>query len=303
MHQNFTYTDLADRYLKGKLSEGERLAFEEKMRQDPLLANEMSLQKDIYQALGETRRIALKNRLNQVPIDHSPWTPWQGFKTAAVVGTLLLAGASYYYFDSSDEPSKATAIDTPASTSESVVSPKTYTFIPDRASEDVVPDSDAQATVEAVDQSKEEVAPVTPSLSPRTTRPPSRRATPTIVRPEVVSEFDEDETSVDYYDFRVPEKQLLQTNDHQQEDVAIEALSDSGYDFHYQFYDNKLYLHGDFHSSPYKIIALNTETNKKLFLEFDNAYYRIEKHRKAVPLIEIKDSALVKSLKNLSRID
>ena len=291
MHQNFTYTDLADRYLKEKLSEDERLAFEEKMQQDPLLASEMNLQRDIYHALGETRKRALKNRLDQVPVHHAPWTSWPGVRTAAAIGTLLLVGVGYYYVASPAESTEAVVA--PVSSVRPTIYSTTYAL--DHTPVRAAPKVDVSAITKATNP------PVaTPSAeAPRT----PARTTPAIIRPDVVSEFDEDVSSVDYHDFNVPEKQSLQGSAYQEEDVTIEARSDSDYDFHYQFYDNKLYLHGDFHSAPYKIIALNTETDKKLFLEFNHAYYRIGEHQRAVPLIKIEDSSLIKSLKSLNRVD
>ena len=291
MYQN--YTDVVDRYLKGDLSGSERQAFEEKLRQDPLLAQEMSLQKDIYVALGETRKAALKHRLNQVSIDHSPWAPWQGFKTAAVVGTLLVVGASTYYYFNADA-TVAPIADT--SVTQRITYPKAYTLnhtpvaiIPEKETPDV------PATVEEpIAQNRVSVR----SSTHRTKGIPS-----IIVRPEVVSEFAEDTPAINYNDFKAPEKTTLQGSSYQEEGVTIEALSDSQYNFHYQFYDGKLYLHGDFYGMPYKIIALNTDDDKKLFLEFDEAYYRIGEHREVVPLVRIEDSTLVESLRDLGKVD
>lgn len=297
MHQNSTYTDLVDRYLKGKLSQSEQLAFEDKMRQDPLLAHEISWQKDIYQVLGETRRVALKNRLDQVPVHTTPWMAWSGSKVAATVGALLVAGTGfYYYFSPLGDP--ANAIDNSLPTTPSVVYPRAYTLrhappavaprvnLPE-ASVAVPPAVASSEKVPVPDQSK--------------TKPTLAEVRPTIVRPDVVSEFAED-TSVDYSDFAPPEKQTLQRNNYREEDVAIETLTDSQYDFHYQFYNNKLFLHGNFRGLPYKIIALNTEVDKKLFLEFNHTYYRIKKRKKVAPLVAIEDSTLVNSLQELEQV-
>ncbi len=292
MHQNFTHTDVVDRYLKGDLSGSERQAFEDKLRQDPLLAHEMSLQKDIYVALGETRKAALKHRLNQVSIDHSPWTRWQGFKTAAVVGTLLIVGAStYYYLDADDTITPA--IDT--SVVERITYPKAHTL--NHTPVAIIPEREAPNLPATVEE------PVTRNDASVRSSSRTRDIAPTIVRPKVVSEFTEDTPAIDYSDFKAPEKKTLQGASYQEEDVAIEALSDSEYNFHYQFYDGKLYLHGDFYGMPYKIIALNTEADKKLFLEFDESYYRIGEHRKVVPLVKIEDRTLVKSLRDLGKVD
>ena len=299
MHQNFTHSDIADRYLKGQLSKNEQWAFEEKMRQDPLLASEMALQKDIYQALGETRKAALKNRLDQVSIDHSPWASWQEVKMAAVVGTLLIVGASsYYYFGQSTESVTPLGLGTDAPT-KNITYPKAYTL--KHAPIEVVPEITAPED-EATTQPEAAIVQKSTTARSETSRVLPTNIAPTIVRPDVVSKFTEDAPTINYSDFKAPEKQTLQGNFYQEEDIAIEALSDSKYDFHYQFYDNKLYLHGDFYGMPYKIIALNTETDKKLFLEFNDTYYHIGEHREVIPLVAIEDSTLVKSLKNLGKV-
>lgn len=295
MHQNFTHTDLMDRYLKGKLSASEQQAFEDKMQQDPLLASEMSLQQEIYNALSETRKSALKHRLNQVPVHQSPWAPWTGLKTAAVVGTLFLVGATYYYMDSSTTLPKGT-VELP---NRQVSYPKAYVL--DRAIESTKTEENLPALPPSPAPEEVAVEEEVPTSLPSPRKRSS--ATPTIVRPEVVSEFDEEVLSVDYDDFNVPEKQTLQGTSYQEEEVAIETLPDSDYDFHYQFYDNKLYLHGNFRGVPYKIIALNTEADKKLFLEFEGAYYRIGEQREAIPLVAIEDSVLVENLRSLSQAD
>ena len=309
MHQNFIYTDLVDQYLKGKLSKDERLAFEEKIQQDPLLANEVSLQQDIYEALGEARKAALKNRLNQVPIHQSPRAPWQGFKTAAVIGTLLLAGASSYYYVNSLTQSTEATISSTTATTKQVKYPKAYTLSHRSVVSEVEKPSAAPRPAEAETPfpSAASEATTPANVATRTNKPTVANQNipnPTVVRPEVVSQFaEEDDVSINYDDFNVPAKQALQGNNYQKEDVAIETLSDSDYHFHYQFYDNKLYLYGEFYGLPYKIIALNTEADKKLFLEFKDDYYHIGEHRDIVPLEKIDDDALVKSLNKLSQAD
>ena len=122
MSQDFTYT--IDRYLKGQLSEEERRALEEKMQQDPLLAQEVAWQKDIYHALGDVRRAALKSRLDNVVIHPTPYFLGQRWLTAAAVGTLLLAGATYYYL-APEEPELAAA---PQKVEAPLTYPEAYTL-------------------------------------------------------------------------------------------------------------------------------------------------------------------------------
>ena len=288
MSQDFTYT--IDRYLKGQLSEEERHALEEKMQQDPLLAQEVTWQKDIYHALGDVRRAALKSRLDNVVIHPAPYLFGQRWMTAAVVGALLLAGAAYYYV-ALEEPELAPA---PQRVEVTLTYPKAYPLprIPQRDTpERVVPPTASSRVFSSASESSH-------ALSAEI-----KRAQPTVVPPQVTSQFAEDTSAVDYGDFAAPEKATLQENTRPEENATVAALPDSRYTFHYQFFDNKLYLHGDFDQTPYKIIALNTEDSKKLFLEFDGAYYRISEHEAVVPLTKIEDPALVKSLQSVSAIN
>ena len=288
MNPNLTYT--IDRYLKGKLSEEERHALEEKMQQDPLLAQEVTWQKDIFHALGDVRRAALKGRLDSVVIHPTPHFFGQRWLAAAAVGTLLLVGSAYYYLTSKE----AELAVVPQKVAAPLAYPEAYILqrVPQRSAPAVV----APVIVPSENFPSEVKASRTSSA---TTQP----VQPTVVPPQVTSQFDEDTPAVDYRDFEAPEKSALQENAYQKENVTVEALSDNRYTFHYRFFDNKLYLHGDFDRIPYKIIALNTGDDKKLFLEFDGSYYRISKHKTAVPLVEIKDPALLENLKSVGAIN
>lgn len=288
MNQDLTYT--IDRYLKGNLSEEERRALEDKMQQDPLLAHEVTWQKDIYHALGEVRRAALKSRLDDVVVHQTPHFIGQRWLTAAVVGTLLLAGSAYYYLIA-EEPERAI-------TPQKVEAPLTYSEVYPLQR---IPQRSAPATI-APAEAPSPVVNNTANTS-STTSTEAEPTLPAVIPPQVVSEFNEEASAVNYNDFEAPEKSALQENAYREENVTVEALSDSRYTFHYQFFDNKLYLHGSFDQTPYKIIALNTENDKKLFLEFDGAYYRISAHKAVVPLLKIEDPALVQSLKSMSSIN
>ncbi len=288
MSQDFTYT--IDCYLKGQLSEEERRALEEKMQQDPLLAHEVTWQKDIYHALGDVRRAALKSRLDDVIIHPTSYFLRQRWLTAAAVGTLLLAGSAYYYLTSA-EPERIVAL-------QKVEAPFMY---PEGYPLQRIPQRSAPATI-ATAEAPSSVADNTANTS-STTSTEAQSTPPLVTPPQVVSEFEEENPTVDYNDFTAPEKAALQENVYREENVTVAAVSDSRYTFHYQFFDNKLYLHGDFDQMPYKIIALNTENDKRLFLEFDGDYYRISKHEAVVPLLKIEDPALVQSLKSMSSIN
>ena len=285
MSQKFT-PELIDRYLKRQLSESEQLAFDAQLRQDPLLSNEIKWQQDIHQALVDTRRNALKSRLDQVPVNAT--YSYGSLKVAAVVATLLIAvGGLYYTYTQSPVAYEPFYSDkAPARIAYQEVYTIRQPTVKLEASSDHSPSTIAPVSV------KEETVAVAPKAPKNTTA----------TQPQVVSSFAEETPDIDYRDFEAPEKQALQGNDYASDDVAIEALVDSKYDFHYQFYDNKLYLHGDFQGTPYKIIALNTSEDKKLFLEFDGQYYHINRRTEPTPLLAIADPALIQDLQQLGKL-
>lgn len=292
MNQRFIYSEKADLYLKGKLSVSERIDFEEKMQKDPLLQSEIKLQREVYQALGEARKAGLKARLNQVPVDKSPWFSGASFKTAAVVSALVATSIATYLTLTPAEK----ALDRKIRLSESaqwqhsenvnsLAAPKPHIAIP------------------TVEESTEVILVPDEKTLTASNQPAAKLETkeiPTIKRPQVVSGFSEDEIALDYSDFDVPQKQALQTNISVDTEVAIEKVADDANPFHYQFYNGKLFLHGNFQEAPYNIIALNTENGRKLFLEYAGAYYHLEEQEAISPLISITDSSLVLELRRLS---
>ncbi|WKN41592.1 hypothetical protein [Tunicatimonas pelagia] len=293
MDQHFTYSEQVDRYLKGKLSASERAAFDEKIQQDPLLQNNVKLQQEIFQAIGETRKANIKARLNQIPIEQSPWLIGSPFRVAAVVSGLLVASVGTYLTltpsDSTFNPVDIASPETLSAKEQPIVqAPKPATVL--EPIPDVVIPEPNESTLVA-------------DARPTTIQRSATRELPTVRRPAVATEFSEDAIQVDYSDFEMPQKQALQANDAGETNISIERIVDKVYSFHYQFYDDKLFLHGDFAEEPYKIIALNTKSDRNLFLRYAENYYLLEEQTKISPMILIRDTTLVKQLNKLSAID
>ncbi|MES2386939.1 MAG: hypothetical protein V4543_02970 [Bacteroidota bacterium] len=69
---NESFQDKLDAFMAGNMPQNARLDFEAEMSRDPLLKNELELQHDIAKALGEQRRMALKNRLQKIDVSTIP---------------------------------------------------------------------------------------------------------------------------------------------------------------------------------------------------------------------------------------
>jgi hypothetical protein len=292
MDQHFSYSEQVDLYLKGKLSDSERIAFEEKIQQDPLLQSEMRLQQEIHQAISETRRAGLKARLDQVPIEQTPWFIGSTFKTAAVVSALVVTSVVTYLAIAPTDSEIPYEID-----------------IAEEGFEDYAKEADLEAPkpLAVLEQQTEAenpapIAEEAPASQPVITRK-EKSVIPTVRRPSVTSDFSEEPIQLDYSDFEAPKKQALQNNTVSDVNIAVERVADDVHTFHYQFYDDKLFLHGNFEADPYKVIAFNTKSTRKLFLEHAGQFYQLQEQKEVAPLIPIEDTTLVKELRHLSTVN
>jgi len=292
MDQHFSYSEQVDLYLKGKLSDSERIAFEKKIQQDPLLQSEMKLQQEIHQAISETRRAGLKARLDQVPIEQTPWFIGSTFKTAAVVSALVVTSVATYLAFTPTDSEISYEID-----------------IVEEGFESSAPEAGLEAPKpQALPEQQPKIANTSPVAEEATVPRPAitkkeELVIPTVQRPSVTSDFSEDPIQLDYSDFEAPQKQALQNNTVNDANIAVEWIVDTDHTFHYQFYDDKLFLHGNFEADPYKVIAFNAKSVRRLFLEHAGQFYQLQEQKEIAPLVPIEDTVLVKELRGLSAVN
>ena len=60
MDSKFDYTETIENYIRGEMSGDQKLQFESQLNQDPLLRDELNLQKDLIQSIQDVRRAELK---------------------------------------------------------------------------------------------------------------------------------------------------------------------------------------------------------------------------------------------------
>ncbi len=308
--KDFIYSEKFDDYLKGKLQKNEKLSFEEELRQDPLLRNEVKWQEEIHYALSDARRTYLKNRLDQVPVNSGGWYNFTGMQWAAVVSSfLILAGGTYYYYSQSNGNSvvetQVVSIDSPLPEKNPQVQVEKVqpSPLPQFNEEEYIADDEilTASSEVSVNNSEENISEVNKEVIPHNNKSLEKNL-PEIVRPDVLSSFQEESQTINYSDFESPDKHQLQGTASSTSEVEIETVANSKYSFHYQLFNGKLYLHGDFQGIPYKIIALNQDEKKKLFLEFNGNFYKLRELQETItPLELINDSTMINALIKLSR--
>lgn len=300
MDNHLIYSEFFDRYLKGKLSESEQEVFEEKVRQDPLLSSEIKFQKEVFSALGEARKAALKTRLDQVPVNNTGWFGMQAGRWAAVVSAVLvITTGSYFYLSRAVDTSEKHIIDIDP---DYAVTDNMKNDLP------VVPapvpnkDQQHQKSVDIASRSSVEVPEGSKDGSGEIPQHVNQEKTfvPDITRPDLVTGFAEDTQTINYQDFEAPEEKIAGNSAYDDAHIDIENIPHRQYNFHYQFIDHKLYLYGDFKGVPYKIIALNSEKDKRLFLEYNGHFYAIsDEQKEIVPLHPIEDSIFLRKLNRM----
>ncbi|MFK7899517.1 MAG: hypothetical protein AB8B61_02040 [Cyclobacteriaceae bacterium] len=94
MKSNFHDIASIEKYLSGSLSSSEVISFEKQLASDPLLSNEVSLQKDIIDGLKKHRNTELKSRLSGLTpypnyINIAKWT-WLGIAASGMITAGIL---------------------------------------------------------------------------------------------------------------------------------------------------------------------------------------------------------------------
>src|SRR6187402_149621 len=96
-----------DSFLRGDLSETELTAFNKAVSADPKLQQEVSIQRDIIDAVKQNRHQQLKDRLNAIDIKPVGVgffsTPY--FKLAASIGVVALIVGSFSVFNNNTKES------------------------------------------------------------------------------------------------------------------------------------------------------------------------------------------------------
>src|SRR3712207_22752 len=101
MNKGLNYSEKLEAYIRNELSEKEKLELEEQLRQDPLLQNELTLQKDIIASICDYRKHELKQRLNKIDVT-SKNSPGDFTVGGAILGGIAIVGvASFLIFKDS----------------------------------------------------------------------------------------------------------------------------------------------------------------------------------------------------------
>lgn len=302
---------MIDAYLTGKLSPEDSSRLLQSLEQDPALKEEFLLQKDMVQSLQSFRKQQLKARLNDIEVGSGySFTSAAGFKW--IVGTTLLAllgTAAYFAYNQLNLPANELEMQPielaqgsnvvleniripqkPSATlalKEEALTPAENFATEDAAaktSETMPPPADAGSTAEA-------------ALAERTSQDQARSGDPEIIKPEVITSFDEQDGMRNTPKVEAPADNLADIRSFDTKNIEVSTKEDKRYPFHYSFYENQLRIYGDFSQVPYEVLEVNSGISTNYYLYHDGKYYELNPKQKEISrLKELKNQKIIDEL-------
>ena len=304
MSTNKNYFDLIDSYLNGEMTNHEAIEFESQLQKDPLLENEFQLQKDIVNSIRAFRQAELKATLNTV--DVGVGGTFTVLKVAAGIGVIALLGLGVYYFSGNlnknqlDGASKNSSLIVEKEEAEETT-PKTETNdLVEEVNDQIakVADDEEKTIVKTEEPIKQEAQISNSKDIVTTSEEVVKSEQPEIKLPEVVEAFDKEEGQISE-NIKVPENKLNKVTETYLPKTEVVEMDHRKYSFHYQFYNNKLYLYGEF-DNKYEILELNTPAGISIYMFYKDNFYELEQNQeKITPLNAIQDSTLMRDLKTI----
>ena len=314
---------MIDAYLTGNLNPEDSSRLMESLGQDPALKEEFLLQKDLVHSLQNKRRAELKNRLNQIEVG-------TGYTVPSALGLKFIAGAAlvallgtgtYFALNQTDEVAENAPVITqteekavPQSTiTETVNETETEQIKESEASPVAQPEekvseataeekSSAGQTLKAEEKSKPAVEkPKAPVREQKAAKPAADAlaapASAEVVKPEVITFFDEQDPAGKAPVAETPEDKLKNSRKFNTQNIEVSTKTDRRYPFHYRFFDNQLSIYGDFSKVPYEVLEVNTGSQASYFLYHNGVYYELNPEQRTITrLKELTNERLIKEL-------
>jgi len=293
-----------DSYLRNELSSSELSAFEAEMSNNPELMDQVRFEQTVVEGISQYRKAELKARLDAIEIG-SGWIGIGQLGSSALVksvgGVLVasLVGVSAYFVFTAEEN-----VTSPETVYESVeiTSPKqseSYQFefpeLSDQKVSSVVSESSPNVAEKRNATSVEKVEPLPTTQKSVASVDEETEFVPVVDLPDL-GELSE-EKGLKIEDANLPEMNEMDVVSSKGESpISVETIQRNSESIKYKYFEGKLFLYGDFKSTPYEIIEINRPSERKLYLFYDQEYYSIIVSDKVQELSPITNHQLLQEL-------
>jgi hypothetical protein len=238
----------------------------------------------------------LKSRLSNIPIQ-TPIYQTIGFKalTAAVSVSI---GLGAYFLITDNKETTISEIDLSQNKTE-IVQEYNVPEIP----EAVIAVTPEKKEKKKNDRKKADNKAVDENQNNAVAKNTKEAVKPTVVQPNVIQPDIVDPSEDENFELSEINKDnqfnnLDKIKENAESTVTVSTVKDKKNKFHYKFFENKLYLLGDFTDMPYEIIELNSAKGKSYFLYYNDSFYKLNTEEvKPTPLVKIENDSLVNELK------
>ncbi len=287
------YNEKIEAYLRDELSAGDKAAFEDSLKQDPLLHNEFLLQKDIIASLQSQRKAQLKQRLQQIDVSSLSTgnTGISGTVGLLMAGVVALGIAGWFTFGNAEN--KTIANESSATVKSR---PITVPAIGSTSEQKEISDDIAQPTT-----GKEESLVSASTKSSVKNNNKEQNISSSIPGRIVVVPRSEHPMakSVDGEPLRHEEafagNKLPMPSSSESQRLNVTDNTSSRMKLHYFYKDGQITLLG--FDQPYTLLEIQSENITYLF--YEGSFYRLDSnHHKPTPIKDSKvtDPELIKSL-------
>ncbi|MDF2454582.1 MAG: hypothetical protein K0R51_575 [Cytophagaceae bacterium] len=278
-----------DQYLLDQLSPADKTKFEQLIAGDSHLKSEVALQQSVVTALGNTRSMQLKARMQKIPVSMASTgnalrLKWIGIATTgAVAAGLIIFFLTGTGQEKNTESAESSSIQQTTSTE---ISPAVVPTI-----ESTTPSAESQTE-------KAEQAVVVKKQKNTGTVAPSNE----IKAFDNSANFDDIEngnvTTPNAENSSAPANTLYTETNNKLSNLSVTVDNSNSKDKSYQFTGSKLTLFGDFNNKPYELLELNNKGQKNLFLSYNNEYYELVwGQMKKTPLKKVSHKETLEKLK------
>lgn len=274
---------LIEQYIEGTISASDKNILLQAMESDPTIKSEVAMQMELKNGIINYRKTELKNRLNAINVSGGS-TSMYGVRIASGVAivAVLLTG-SILYFNQAEENTLA-------------IGP---IHIENQELPQTIQPELPQVVTPIKDKAKEN-SPEPKPTKPNNTAKRAQVTAPSIIEPEVIESFEDTDLMIGNESMDTDTKHLGTVSSKESVKIEITVSEEKSSTNQYKFFNNKLYLYGDFGQTPYEIIEVNSLKTKSLFLFFNNEYYYIRPNQtEKVPFEEVANETLIEELKIL----
>jgi hypothetical protein len=281
------YFRLLEAYFDGSIRPNEKAMLESEIKSDPLLKAEFDLQQNIINGISNARKLELKARLASIDVGTTAGV-FAGSGVKWLAGTLatvtLFSTLLYWSLYSAEDrivPIDIQSTDYTAFSTQHNIDPpsiekvNTVTKEVDKLDK---PELDAINEEEAVEPEK---------ISSESTAK---------VKPQALMSFEDDKLFMNNDDEHLKNLSSRDIEHNRVDKTEIEFLDaiEENENFHYRYFNSKLYLYGDFKREPYEIIELNNKGKKQLFLSHSQEIYIIKDNTSQITKLQKLEDEMLK---------